>query len=697
MQKEEILKNFDFEAYYASELPSIKVKNDKAQELCPFHDDSHPSLSIDLKTGLFHCFGCEKKGSVFDFYMAKHSVTFKEANEALAGRAGISPKPQRQVIKTYDYEDESGNLLSQAVRYEPKAFAQRRPDGKGGWVWNIEGVRRVIYDLPEVIEAQEVFIVEGEKDADNLRSLGFVATCCPGGAGKWKQEYNEYFKGKKVVVIPDNDEPGRKHGQDVANNLKKVAKSVKVVELPDLPEKGDITDWIAGGGTKEKLVELVKEATEWQPVKEKLIDKLLKWDDLLTLDIRTEWLVERLIPKNSITLLFGRGGIGKTWLTLQMGCAIAKGESFCGLSTNQTPVYFVDFENPLEVLKERGLKIGKAENFYVWHNRSSAEPPPRLDTSEWIRYGELPPGLFIIDTLRASQSADENSSKDMAVVMQRLKMLRDKGFTVLLLHHCPKGNESIFKGSTAILDLADHILGLEAIKDAETVEFDTENLYTLGTRIKTRYNSIEKLHLSLDPEKGFEKAKDPDTEKMEAIYEILKQFESPPIQKALKQKIQEELSFKDSQIRGLLKKGEGIFWDIKKGYKKSLVYIPKSVCQNVNPIYMPHSNTPNNSSDILKGENTPETLDNAGLVSLSEGIPQTDKQREDTFHKLYNETLQKIGDVDHDELQLRNPDIKKADNRLNEVWKLEDTTIEEFQSALDKWEDLITKEIEGKS
>ncbi|MBU0456505.1 MAG: hypothetical protein KKA99_07010, partial [Gammaproteobacteria bacterium] len=241
MQKEEILKNFDFEAYYASELPSIKVKNDKAQALCPFHDDFHPSLSIDLKTGLFHCFGCAKEGSVFDFYMAKHGKDFKEAMNALAGFTGFLSKPQRRIVKTYNYKDESGNLLYQAVRYEPKDFTQRRPDGKGGWIWNLEGVRRIPYNLPDVIKAQEVFIVEGEKDADNLNAIDLIATTCPGGANKWRKEYNEYFKGKKVVVIPDNDEPGRKHALDVANNLKKVAKSVKVVELPDLPEKGDIT------------------------------------------------------------------------------------------------------------------------------------------------------------------------------------------------------------------------------------------------------------------------------------------------------------------------------------------------------------------------------------------------------------------------------------------------------------------------
>ncbi|MBU1345311.1 MAG: DUF3987 domain-containing protein, partial [Proteobacteria bacterium] len=268
MQKEEILQNLNLEAYYVSELPSLKVRNNKAQALCPFHEDSKPSLSIDLTTGSFHCFGCAKKGSVFDFCMEKQGIGFKEANNALAGFTGLLSEPQKEIVKTYNYKDESGNLLYQAVRYEPKDFTQRRPDGKGGWIWNLEGVRRIPYNLPDVIKAQEVFIVEGEKDADNLNAIDLIATTCPGGANKWRKEYNEYFKGKKVVVIPDNDEPGRKHGQDIAKNLKGIAESIKIIEFPGLPEKGDITDWIAGGGTKERLLELVKEAPEWQPPKE---------------------------------------------------------------------------------------------------------------------------------------------------------------------------------------------------------------------------------------------------------------------------------------------------------------------------------------------------------------------------------------------------------------------------------------------
>jgi hypothetical protein len=117
----------------------------------------------------------------------------------------------RQIVAEYGYHDENGVLLFQCVRYEPKDFRQRAPKGSD-WEWKLNGVRRVLYRLPELLKAgpsELVFIVEGEKDVDRLRSIGLVATCNVGGAGKWKPEYNEHLRGRRIAVIPDNDEQGR--------------------------------------------------------------------------------------------------------------------------------------------------------------------------------------------------------------------------------------------------------------------------------------------------------------------------------------------------------------------------------------------------------------------------------------------------------------------------------------------------------
>ena len=156
-----------------------------------------------------------------------------------------------EVKERYNYEDENGQLLFQVVRLEPKDFRQRRPDGNGNWIWNLEGVARVLYRLPELLgadPARPVYIPEGEKDVETLRVLGFVATCNPGGSGKWEllaPGANEHLRGRDVVIIPDNDGPGEAHAEQVAEALQGIAGSVRILKLLDVPPKGDVSVWVA--------------------------------------------------------------------------------------------------------------------------------------------------------------------------------------------------------------------------------------------------------------------------------------------------------------------------------------------------------------------------------------------------------------------------------------------------------------------
>jgi len=171
---------------------------------CPGHDDNEPSLSV--KEGgdgrvLVNCFaGCAAEEVVGAMGLSMPDL-FESAH-----RNGSNG---RQIAAAYDYTDEAGNLLFQAVRFEPKDFRQRRPDGNGGWTWNLKGMEPVLYRLPEVLRSVEagkaVFLVEGEKDADRLAALGFAATTSPMGAGKWRNSYAETLAGSKVVIIPDNE------------------------------------------------------------------------------------------------------------------------------------------------------------------------------------------------------------------------------------------------------------------------------------------------------------------------------------------------------------------------------------------------------------------------------------------------------------------------------------------------------------
>lgn len=175
----------------------------------------------------------------------------------------------RKIVATYDYVDEDGTLLYQSVRYDPKDFRQRQPNGKDKWIWNLKGIqKRVLYKLRELMAAALttiIFVVEGEKDVEALEKIGLIATTNVGGAGKWKEEYVPYFKERHVVTLPDNDDPGCKHAEKVAISLHGMAASIKILALPDLPLKGDVSDWIQAGGTAEKLMKLVEATPEWKP------------------------------------------------------------------------------------------------------------------------------------------------------------------------------------------------------------------------------------------------------------------------------------------------------------------------------------------------------------------------------------------------------------------------------------------------
>ena len=118
-------------------------------------------------------------------------------------------EPERRLIASYGYTDETGKLLYQVLRFYPKTFKQRRPDGHGGWTWKVNGVARVPYDLPAVKASgsRRVLVAEGEKDCETLKELGFIATTNSGGAGKWTTEHSGALRGRHIVIIPDNDEP----------------------------------------------------------------------------------------------------------------------------------------------------------------------------------------------------------------------------------------------------------------------------------------------------------------------------------------------------------------------------------------------------------------------------------------------------------------------------------------------------------
>ena len=190
-------------------------------------------------------------------------------NGYLAGAASTKPTGTAggwREIARYPYVDRDGRLLFEVIRYQKpdgdKGFRQCRPNGNGGIAWNLDGVAHVPFRLPNVLKAEVVYLAEGEKDVHTLEGWGLVASCNPGGSGNSHlyAEWTDYFRDRHIVILPHNDEPGRKHAATVVAALLSVATSVRIVELPGLPAKGDVTDWRDAGGTFEQFRELVEAA-----------------------------------------------------------------------------------------------------------------------------------------------------------------------------------------------------------------------------------------------------------------------------------------------------------------------------------------------------------------------------------------------------------------------------------------------------
>ena len=203
---------------------------------CPCHDDKNPSLSIkDTEDGkvLFKCFaGCDSK------------AIFNEAKSRGLLKNGIATKKEEII---YSYKNLDGKEICQKYR-------TRDPNGKkkiyfrrwenGQWTWNLKGLKNIpLYNLSALISAEVIYICEGEKNAEDLIKRGLVATTNHAGGAHWREEYNEHFKNKTIIICQDNDETGRERTQKLTRSLRKVAKEIRLFDPPGVDEAGDVSDW----------------------------------------------------------------------------------------------------------------------------------------------------------------------------------------------------------------------------------------------------------------------------------------------------------------------------------------------------------------------------------------------------------------------------------------------------------------------
>jgi hypothetical protein len=483
---------------------------------------THGSKSVKLRDRTWFDHEANEGGGYRDLFKLVHGV--------------FPPNGDASIVATYDYADADGKLVFQVVRKAPKTFRQRRPDGNGGWVWDMHGIERIPYRLPELLRASPhavVFVCEGEKDCDNLRERGLIATTNPGGAGKWRPNLSEHFRGRNVVVLADNDTqarlpdgtprwhpdgrpvlPGQDHAADVATKLRGIAASVQVVTLPDLPPKGDVSDWLAAGGTAEELERIAAEVVHQariaeieqpdrdtarrieQPVRQES-DALGIWDagdDDYQIPPRG-WLLGTTFCRRFLSSLVADGGVGKTAVRLAQLISLAIGRSLTGEKVFlRCKVLIVSLEDDRDELRRRVYAVLRHYNITAAEVRGWLF----LSAPKGLRLAEMKDGVpaagelegllrkaivdreidvVSLDPFIKSHGLEENSNGAIDYVCTLLaKVAIEYNCAVDLPHHTKKGiggpgDADRGRGASAMKDAARLVYTLTPMSSEEAEQF----------------------------------------------------------------------------------------------------------------------------------------------------------------------------------------------------------------------------------
>lgn len=421
---------------------------------CPGHEDRQASLTVTQGTDrvLVNCHACCAAEDIVSALGLRMRDLFDEQ------------EPSRE-IEQYDYLDLDGTVLYAKVRYEPKNFSIKHPSGTG-WQPGIGDAQRILYRLPELVEGissgKTVYICEGEKDVNRMTREGYVATTNFEGAGKWRAEYNKFLQGADVVIVADRDDPGYAHATLVKQNLHGVARNIRIVQSKTGNKKDDVSDHLNAGFKVEELVPVAAETAVtkmYNPV-----NWFHVWKE--TGD-EPDWLFEPILEAGTVNALFGKPGVGKSLITLEMAMAIAK---------RGRPVVYVDDENRIqdtvERLKAFSCRPEDLDQLFMY----SFAGLPALDTPDGGQHlaalaDRHEAALVVLDTTSRMVAGDENqASTYLQLYRCSLVPLKSRGITVLRLDHPGKDDNKGQRGSSAKLGDIDTLWKLSS---------ESEDLLTL--------------------------------------------------------------------------------------------------------------------------------------------------------------------------------------------------------------------------
>jgi hypothetical protein len=508
-------------------LHKVKRSGDGWVAVCPAHEDRSPSLSItEGRDGrvLLNCHaGCQPSAIVAALGL---TMAHLFAEPVAAGLPAYRPPPASSgtntaiarapdpaadaepdddpagwpVVKVYDYTSADGALVYEVQRKEPaaqlvgakrrKTFRARRPDGAGGWTYSLaELTERPLYHLPDVLEAiaaeRTIILTEGEKDCDRVIAAGLQATTHSGGAKGWRSEYARQLAGADVVLLPDDDTPGREWAAIAAAALVDAGARVRICAVPvtgPLGQGNDVSDYLDAGGTALQLEAMIARAPQWTPGTPIPEPPSPSRFTVLT-DSQVEslpplrYLVDGMLPVGALAAIWAPPAAWKSFLMLDLLCSVATGVPFLGRPTVQGGALYVLAEG----------SSGMGQRVRAWkdaHRRTGEslgvgfvmEPPDLMgdmDSEHIVRAAATLPrpcSLVVIDTLHLSMpGGEENSARDLGLVLARVKRIqRATGAAVILVHHSKKDGDSE-RGSSSLKGAVDTMLSIRVEDDRRTL------------------------------------------------------------------------------------------------------------------------------------------------------------------------------------------------------------------------------------
>ena len=497
----------------------------------PNHSKSDRSLAVRLDPGapegfMVHSFCGDDALACRDHVRRKGGLP-----EWRPAERGLSPvekiAARGRVVATYDYLDANGEPWLRVCRKEPKGFYQQRWNGSA-WEAGKPRGQAIPYRLPEMLAAvhDAVLICEGEKDADALAARGFVATTASEGAGKWSPDLNRWFEGKAVYVLPDNDKAGEDHAALVAANLHGVAAEVRIVRLPGLPEKGDVSDYIHANGTAD-LIDLCKASAPYTAPRKANDNAKAKRTSFTASELwdmsfpPIAWVVPDYVAAG-LTLLVGAPKLGKSWLSLDICRAVAEGGYVLGdRHCQQGSALYAALEDNPRRIKDRLHKVcGRkpGDGFTVWTEMNPLDKGGLDELRAWIESAEAP-RLIVLDVLnkiRAAKTKNDDPYQYDYNSMTPLKELADEfNLAIVVVHHTRKAEAGDklerTSGTNGLTGAADTTIILDRdgegvtlsgrgrdIEEFETaVQFDRDNCRwrVLGDAVEVRRSDERKLIL----------------------------------------------------------------------------------------------------------------------------------------------------------------------------------------------------------